>query len=411
MPELSEPVPSPRQRQDVLDLAGGAFLCLALAGLFFSMALVNVGMWAAVLCVAAHGLRRPAIQARPARELLGPLGLALAAYIAALALTAALGIRPAESLRELPKTAVFLLLFLTAHRVRRRGALKPLLVAMALGSTYAAGFAIYEHFHPGEWKHQALATGRVAGPASDTIDFSARLTPALAVGSSIALFAREPAVAATATGWCALVALALAFTQTRANLAALVAGLAATALLTRRAPPVVLLLVLVALALWPNAPIATRYRTIASTQDPSNQYRFDVLRVAATIAARHFPWGTGRGNFGVVHDGLKSPDQPSKLSAHNNYVDLLCETGVLGLAAFLAIHAAFLGRTVCGLGALAAGSLEHAAALGSIQAFVTFMAFGLFHSNWTYALPPAVLMSLMGIGWGLASGLEPERGA
>jgi hypothetical protein len=67
------------------------------------------------------------------------------------------------------------------------------------------------------------------------------------------------------------------------------------------------------------------------------------------------------------------------------------------------MHWSFLARVIPALrGSQEADPLREGLLLGSLQGFVAFMVFGLFHSNWTYLLPPAVLCALVGVGWAAA---------
>lgn len=387
-----------------------AFLGVGLAGLFGSTALYSIGLAGATLSIVIASLRSRCPRVAPER--MGWLGASMFLYLLALALSAGLGLRPETSFPEVLKVKFFLVAWAVVAVGSDRRVLSILVVVMALASLYACSYAIYEHHHPGDWTHQVLARGRVAGPASDTIDLSARLLPMLAFAAGLWAAApsgsRERSAAAV---WCVFAGLALSYTSTRSNLAGLVAALVVGAAVGRRRSLLVLALLVSSLAAVPNSPLTERYVVGRDATSSSDQYRLDVLRVGLSIARDFFPWGVGRSNFVLVHDQRRAPDQVSKLSSHNNYLDLLCECGLLGLAAFLWMHWAFLARVVPALrGSQEADPLREGLLLGSLQGFVAFMVFGLFHSNWTYLLPPAVLCALLGFGWS-AAGWAPSAPA
>ncbi|MBI4871756.1 MAG: O-antigen ligase family protein, partial [Candidatus Riflebacteria bacterium] len=268
-------------------------------------------------------------------------------YVIALALSAAMGLRPEVSLPEVLKAKFFLMAWGIAAGGKDRRVLSFLLGVMAVGALYASSYAIYEYHHPGDWKHQGLGRGRVAGPASDTIDFSARLLPVLAFAAGLWAAApsgsrARPAIAV----WCALVGLALAYSSTRSNLVGLIVSLLVGASVTRRSNLLAIALAVSCLAAIPSSSLTERYVAGGDATSNSDQYRLDVFRVGLSIARDHFPLGVGRSNFVLAHDQRKATDQVSKLSSHNNYLDLLCETGLLGLAAFLCFHRAFLSRVL-----------------------------------------------------------------
>ena len=338
---------------------------------------------------------------------MGWLGASMVLYVLALAFSAALGLRPDVSFPEVLKAKFFLLAWVVAAVGKDRRLLSFLVGVMTVGALYAASYAVFEYHHPGEWKHQGLGLGRVAGPASDTIDFSARLLPMLAFVTGV--WAATPSgspVRSIAASWCALAGLALAYTSTRSNLVGLVVSLLVGAAVSRRRSLLVVAALVACLAALPGSSLTERYVVGQDATVNSDQYRIDALRVGLSIARDAFPWGVGRSNFVLLHDQRKAVGQVSKLSSHNNYLDLLCECGLLGLVAFLLFHWGFLSRVIPALREREPiDPLREGTLLGSLQGFVAFMVFGLFHSNWTYLMPPAVLCALVGLGWA-AAGLE-----
>lgn len=98
------------------------------------------------------------------------------------------------------------------------------------------------------------------------------------------------------------------------------------------------------------APVARRIETIARPAAQSSvQSRLDIWREGVRRATARPLLGHGVGTFAVPH--AKGPGHPPR-SAHNIYVELFYETGVVGLAAYLY----FLGSTWAALVRLRGGS-------------------------------------------------------
>src|SRR5690606_27040353 len=84
--------------------------------------------------------------------------------------------------------------------------------------------------------------------------------------------------------------------------------------------------------------------------------------------------------------------------AHNNYLQILCEMGVLGVTAFVWIQVA----VVMYLSRRAASPLydqSERMLIGAIlMGFLTFVANGFFHYDWGDALPCCFMWILVGLG-------------
>src|SRR5690606_26241758 len=106
-----------------------------------------------------------------------------------------------------------------------------------------------------------------------------------------------------------------------------------------------MLAMLIALALaYPLLPASVKQRHNKGFFDLqsnySNWFRKRMVEISAQIAKDHMPWGIGRRNFPKVHEKLKTPEEEISPHAHNNYLQILCEMGVLGVTAFVWIQVA-----------------------------------------------------------------------
>ncbi len=100
---------------------------------------------------------------------------------------------------------------------------------------------------------------------------------------------------------------------------------------------------------------ATTLKEIASafgTSPQSNRYRIEAWEASLHLARRHPILGVGSGNYGFFIPLYSGPElwklqgtfsRVRLLHAHNDYVNILCELGIIGLATFFAIMI-FLAR-------------------------------------------------------------------
>lgn len=96
--------------------------------------------------------------------------------------------------------------------------------------------------------------------------------------------------------------------------------------------------------------------------------------------------GVGPGNYGFLYNEYKpsgTPQKPYQEKTHNAYLEILAETGILGMAAFLAIMLFILirswPRTMLGLGIYASvlALLVHGLSFGILAHNYTWLALGL----------------------------------
>ncbi len=108
---------------------------------------------------------------------------------------------------------------------------------------------------------------------------------------------------------------------------------------------------------WVPAPLAARFQDVPAylgltdvLQQPITDENFAIVeRVAHWVAAWRMwesaPWlGIGPGNYGVVYPAVRLPRWEEPLGhAHNIYLNLLAEGGVVGLASFLLLWLTLVG--------------------------------------------------------------------
>ena len=249
-------------------------------------------------------------------------------------------IAASNALRYAQNAALFVIVFAAVHNSRDA---KVILGAFALGAALSAAYGLVGAAN-------ITQPGRLVGTTGEANQLATYLVAGLVVSIGLALTSRRtpPLVLGASTSAAACI-LGLALTLSRAGLIALVAALIASTVVVRRYRGVITLAgVLVAggfavyfLAL---APPQARQRIF---YDPSGTSgRTALWTVARRMIAAHPLDGIGIGNFplrsvdflvrpGVLHNDSYVVEQP--LEAHNIYLQLLAETGVVGFLLFASI--------------------------------------------------------------------------
>lgn len=146
--------------------------------------------------------------------------------------------------------------------------------------------------------------------------------------------------------FCAVIALvpcliSLAFTYSRSSfIALLLAVVIFFALQDRRVIPLFLVLALLAFPLLPRS-IYERVLSIGDKEDTSVNYRFAIYEAVGEFLKDHWKRGVGLGSD-VLQKVLKAEYEPMydgnyPIHAHNGYLQVWCEMGILGLLSFLGL--------------------------------------------------------------------------
>jgi O-antigen ligase len=240
-----------------------------------------------------------------------------------------------------------LLLFLIVFTaVRRREHAVWMTSAFVGGATIAAIFAIIYHPDPGEYD-----VARASGTVGDPNELAAVLVAGIILaGVLIVLLKRSPLLRLAAGAAAVICALGLFITFSRGGLVALGCAMVASIFIAGRWRPVIVTTMLsVALlgvayfALF--APQESRDRI---TKIDGGTGRTDIWRIGGRMVSAHPIRGVGSGNFQLVsgHYLLRKPgavradffiDKPKV--AHNMYLHVLAELGIVGLSLFGAMLA------------------------------------------------------------------------
>lgn len=325
--------------------------------------------------------------------------LAWAGWIGALVLaSAAAPLDRSAALREVARWGVALLAWaLCADLVTRRRDAALVLAALLLSATAAAAYGLWQFAvgdGPPTFRIAAdLPFVRAAGTMGQPNSFAVSLNQAWPVAAGLGVVAlgavrrdarwRWPALLVAAAAWaaCGVLLAALGASFSRGGWLGALAGAAALALASgprgRRlaiagAAAVAMLVALAALGVLPAA-VAARILSIGAVLHPPDPAGVAVtpenfavlervahLRAGWSMAGTH-PWlGVGPGNFSAAYPyHAIAPWLIARGHAHNAYITIAAEAGLVGLGAYLGLVGSTLWRLMRRLprlrGALARG--------------------------------------------------------
>jgi len=335
---------------------------------FFALTPGAVGSFvsaqAASLVLALSWLARVATQAVPTRFFWsrhpGITWLAVA-FLAWVALSALWAENAGDTLGVLVKYGFDALLFVIVFEaIRTPQQVKALLGALVAGGSVAAAYGIVASPNLSGLSGSPTAAtdlDRLGGTIADPNLLAAVLVIAFVLAVALTATTRSPALRFVLIGAAGLALLSVFLTASRGGAVGLLAALVTAIVLARgrRAAAIGGAVAVVAVgALYVGAfdpGVAQRY----STADGGNG-RTDLWKVGWRMSEANLVKGVGAGNFrdASAHYVLSEPgaiantefiiDQPR--FAHNIYLEILAELGVIGLALFLALVGATIGTGV-----------------------------------------------------------------
>jgi O-antigen ligase len=184
---------------------------------------------------------------------------------------------------------------------------------------------------------------------------------------------------------------------------ALVLGLSGVRKLVAGSAAAVLIL-LAGLALFGSERTALIERAASITDLSANQARVQIIRTSFLIFAAYPVAGTGFGTFSLVYPQFRVPDDPNALpmpSAHNIFMNMAAEGGIIGFAAFLAM----LGAAIYGgwrWYRATPAQPDHAAAAFYLSAVIGAMIHQLFDGTLLsvhLGLGMWILLAVLAVGW------------
>lgn len=167
--------------------------------------------------------------------------------------------------------------------------------------------------------------------------------------------------------------------------------------------------ILVLLLSFPN-PIENRIKTLSDPNFVSNKERVYMWKAAIEMSKEHPIAGVGKGNWAKEAKENYFPRFKNEwpvfsafAHAHNAYLTLLAETGIIGLALFLSFWFSAAWSLFIGLSKVQAGSFEFALIIGSIGGLGNLFIAGMFENNFGTSVVLLLITLLIGLS------LDPSK--
>jgi putative inorganic carbon (HCO3(-)) transporter len=149
-----------------------------------------------------------------------------------------------------------------------------------------------------------------------------------------------------------------------------------------------------------------RFLTMGVPDDPSVQERVYMWRSGLTMWRQHPVLGVGPGGVKREYASYALPEAVKKRTGHvhNTPLQILVERGVLGLAAWVWIWAAFYWKALSVLRRLPENAgPERALVIGSLAAIVAFLVGGFSEYNFGDSEVVMVAWALMALPWAVTA--------
>ncbi|MDR1530833.1 MAG: O-antigen ligase family protein [Clostridiales bacterium] len=258
--------------------------------------------------------------------------------------------------------------------------------------------------------------GRVFSTMENPNNYAEFLTLFLPVCLAFVLNRRSDLARLVTSGMFLVCAAVLLLTYSRSSYVVAVFAFALFILLrNKRLIPFALVLAMLCLPFIPSS-IANRFMSITSG-DSSSTYRFIIWRAVQRMLAENFVWlsgvGMGPEAFGKVYRAYAVIEAMTAMHSHNLFLQVWVETGLFGLASFIALLASTWKRNVA--------AALNTADLAMKNYFVAFAAsiagialFGMVEYVWFYPRIMLAFWVMMGLAMAaarLSKKPEPADGA
>ena len=244
--------------------------------------------------------------------------------------------------------AVALLMLVVATTVTTARVARMMVAAFVVGALLAVGHGIVTGgLTAATTAVETASEGRLEGAQGDPNFLAAGIVPAMILAAALFVTTRNPLARWPLGGAIALLALGLVASESRGGAVAAAAATVAAFVLFKHRRAWVLAFVTVVLgvaAAWFTVSPSALDRITAF--DNGGSGRTELWTVAMRMAEANPVLGVGLNNYPVVSgDYVREPGTLSRLDlivdraqvTHNVYVQLLAETGVVGLGLFLAV--------------------------------------------------------------------------
>jgi O-antigen ligase len=348
-----------------------------------------------------------ALVAGRARWTRTPLDLPAIAWALALGLAAWFALDRAASLPRLGKALFPALAGLAALHASREATGRHFLAAFLASGAAAAAYGLAAFV-----AHGAGFDGRARGAVGHYMTFAGQLLLLAGVALGVALAGRERRWRLGSLAAALPAAAALAATFTRSAWLGLLAALATMLGFSRpRWLPALAVLAALATAIAPG-PYRARIASVIDPASPWNRERTFMWAAGVRMFADHPITGVGLMDLKPVYERYRPPEAHEPAGhLHSVPIQIAATTGVLGLAAFVALAVGLLACAMHGLRAqVKRGGLAAGVRLGVAGAVVGFLVAGLFEWNLGDEELLYPLYTLAGLAWAARGWMGgPER--
>ena len=323
---------------------------LAVFGTSFSISIcgIGLGIYVGAMILTAMLDRQYEWRPYPAWRFLVPL-------LASLAVSTVISDYRWVSLRGFGKYLEgFLLLYAGIDVVRSEKDKKALIFALAAAYGLAAADGVYQKLAGMDLLHGHLiniyvdGVMRLTGPFKHCNDFGTFLVPGLVISLALALDLMRRKKWAASVLWFALLAVlgwALVNTLSRGAILAAFAALFFFCLFFRARRHAVLPVAGTLALLWTiPSPLRDRLHELSSLKAGNMPERILLLKTSLRMIAEGPVFGLGLNTYSDNFPKFKPPDYPAHMYAHNSYLQMATESGVLGVALLLAFIVAVMLR-------------------------------------------------------------------
>ena len=384
-------------------------------GLAVSISLAQAALAALAVLLGLDAWRRRS----PPRS--WPLALPMLAFAGATVLAAVFSARPLESLED-AKSLFSLVAFYAVLLALPDGAAAQRTFRLLLA--VVAAVAVLSRFQVALCPPEVPAfpvlrrffrnCGRAHGFYSIYMTFAGVLS-LVVLGAAPLLGARARLERWLVVAWVAAV-VALVYTEVRGAWVGIVAGAAAVAAVARRGFLFVLVGITVALVLAAlvSRPIRERTATLLNPRNDTLVDRVAMVKAGIRMAREHPLLGVGPNQVKRLYPQYVVPEALRRTTSHlhNTPLQILVERGLLGLAAWLALFAAFFAGAIRILRALPpTRAADRALVSGAIAAITGFLLGGLFEYNFGDTEVLLVACTVMALPFVIGrdgAGLGPE---
>lgn len=158
--------------------------------------------------------------------------------------------------------------------------------------------------------------------------------------------------------------------------------------------------------------VINRFQSTFDRNDSSATERLHIWRAAIEMIKEHPIAGVGKGNWGKVakevyfprFDRIWQPTESAYVNAHNVYLSILAETGIIGLLLFILFWGTILWTLFNRMSSLQSGSFDYALIIGIIFCLGNLFVAGLFEYNFDTLVVLLLISFIVGVSLPIYSG-------